>query len=209
MGRCGVTDVPTEQGNDREQEVWVPETRSQSWPAGLRSRRSGMIGSVALRLIYLMVCRLDGPACPILCGQGRRDPGAAVLRRQTGRLRMSWAERAVIATLVCQLPRYPPTSDRSTPTPATILRWPRRLVARRWTTISNRRPGPRRSDQRVQAKSLNPSAKHLVPALHPVLAWCSRPPTPSQRPRTRRMTADGRAAVRRVAGLRRVTPRYG
>jgi putative transposase len=52
---------------------------------------------------------------------------------------MSWADRAVIATLVRQLPR--PRRIGLLVTPATILRWHRRLVARRWTTISNRRPG--------------------------------------------------------------------
>jgi hypothetical protein len=52
---------------------------------------------------------------------------------------MFWADRAVLATLVRHLPR--PRRIGLLVTPATIGRWHRRLVARRWTTISNRRPG--------------------------------------------------------------------
>jgi hypothetical protein len=55
----------------------------------------------------------------------------AVLRRRTPRPRLNWSDRAVIAALA----RLLPTRRRRTflITPATILRWHRQLVRRRWT----------------------------------------------------------------------------
>ena len=56
----------------------------------------------------------------------------AVLQRRTPRPRISWTDRAVIAALA----RLLPTRRRLgfLVTPATILRWHRQLVSRRWTT---------------------------------------------------------------------------
>jgi transposase InsO family protein len=56
----------------------------------------------------------------------------AVLRRQTRRPRLSWADRALIAALTRLLPT--PQRLGLLITPATIMRWHRQLVARRWTT---------------------------------------------------------------------------
>ena len=76
----------------------------------------------------------------------RRGPGEvlglrhqlAVLQRRTPRPRMSWTDRALIAALTRLLPR--PRRLGLLVTPATMLRWHRRLIARRWTTQPTR-PG--------------------------------------------------------------------
>jgi hypothetical protein len=62
----------------------------------------------------------------------------AVLQRRTPRPRISWTDRAVIAALA----RFLPARRRHgfLVTPATILRWHRHLVRRRWTT-PYKRPG--------------------------------------------------------------------
>ena len=62
----------------------------------------------------------------------------AVLQRRTPRPRISWTDRAVIAALARLLPIRRRVGLLVTP--ATILRWHRLLVARRWTT-QPARPG--------------------------------------------------------------------
>jgi len=62
----------------------------------------------------------------------------AVLQRRTPRPRMSWTDRALIAALI----RLLPVRRRLglLVTPATVLRWHRQLITRRWTTQPTR-PG--------------------------------------------------------------------
>src|SRR4051794_19175603 len=62
----------------------------------------------------------------------------AVLQRRTPRPPMNWTDRALIAALTRLLPT--PRRLGLLVTPATILRWHRQLVARRWTT-QPARPG--------------------------------------------------------------------
>ena len=62
----------------------------------------------------------------------------AVLQRRTPRPRTTWTDRALIAALTRLLPK--PRRLGLLVTPATILRWHRQLIARRWTSQPSR-PG--------------------------------------------------------------------
>jgi len=96
-------------------------------------------------MLYLVVCRLL--ALLVLLARGDRSKEIeilvlrhelAILRRQAGRPRLEPSDRFVLTALSRVVPRR---SWRAFPVrPETLLRWHRRLIARRWT-YSHRRPG--------------------------------------------------------------------
>jgi putative transposase len=93
---------------------------------------------VAFRLLYLIFIRLLGWPTLLSRAPSSKDVEililrheVAVLRRTNPRPRLDWADRALFAALIRHLP--PVLRAHRLVTPATVLRWHRRLVAKKWT----------------------------------------------------------------------------
>src|SRR5258708_4255496 len=93
---------------------------------------------MSLRLLYLIFARLC--SWLVLLGRSSASKDAellvlrhevAVLRRANPRPRLDWADRAVLAALIRLLPAR--LRAHRLVTPGTVLRWHRRLIARKWT----------------------------------------------------------------------------
>ena len=90
------------------------------------------------RLLFLIFLRLLGWLVLLGRSSALKDVEllvlrheVAVLRRARPKRRMDWADRAVFAALVRSLPKA--LGIHRLVTPGTVLRWHRRLVARKWT----------------------------------------------------------------------------
>jgi transposase InsO family protein len=97
-----------------------------------------MIADVPLRLLYLIFSRLLTWLTKLPRGSSYTDiellvlrHEVAVLRRANPRPRLDWADRALFAALIRHLPAM--LRGHRLITPATVLRWHRRLVTKKWT----------------------------------------------------------------------------
>jgi putative transposase len=157
---------------------------------------------VSLRLLYLIFLRL----LTLLLLLGRSSASkdvellvlrheVTVLRRATPRPRLDWADRAVFAALVRALPTM--LRKHRLVTPGTILRWHRRLVAKKWTyshrlgrppvedTVASliermARENHRWGYQRIQGELLKLGHRVGVSTIRRVLRRLRIPPAPAR-----------------------------
>ena len=100
-----------------------------------------------LKIVYLLTCRVLGLAVLVFRSELAKDAELlvfrhenAVLRQHPGRVRYEPADRAWFTALARLIPRRR-WAGISPVTPATLLAWHRRLVAKKYDTSKRRKPG--------------------------------------------------------------------
>jgi hypothetical protein len=93
---------------------------------------------VSLRLLDLIFSRLGDWLTLLGRASASKDIELLVLRHEVGvrrrsnpKPRLDWADRALFAVLIRRLPAV--LRGHRMVTPATVLRWHRRLVTKKWT----------------------------------------------------------------------------
>jgi putative transposase len=109
---------------------------------------------VLVSFVYLVACRLFALILLLVRGDHSKElellvlrHELSILRRQARRAQLTESDRLVLAALSRVMPRR--TWRAFLVTPETLLRWHRRIVARRWT-YPYRRPGRPPVDERVR-----------------------------------------------------------
>ena len=152
--------------------LWVPEIVSRApelgfllsgclgQPAAGPSRTPARSVLVPFRLLYLIFLRLCGWLALLPRPGNVKNTEIlvlrhqiAVLQRQAGSPRMSWADRAILAGLTQRLSTAHRRQLFLIVTPRTLLRWHADLARRRWT-YPRRTPGRPRTGPAIRQLAL-------------------------------------------------------
>ncbi|MEO8888483.1 MAG: integrase core domain-containing protein [Jatrophihabitantaceae bacterium] len=161
---------------------------------------------MAMRLLYLALARLCGWLALLARSSASKDAEllvlrheVAVLRRTNPKPRLDWADRALLSALCRHLPHQ--LLRHRIVTPATILRWHRRLIAKKWTYPHRTgrppiapelaaligqlaRQNPAWGYQRIQGELLKVGRRVGASTIRRVLKSLRMPPAPTRADRT-------------------------
>ena len=161
-----------------------------------------MIATVSLRLLYLIFSQLLSWLTLLPRAPSSTDiellvlrHEVAVLRRTNPKPRLNWADRALLAALIRHLPAVLRGQCVIVVTPATVLRWHRRLVTKKWTYPSRSGRPPvdpmivaliermaRENEtwgyQRIQGELLKLGHRVGASTIRRILKRCRIPPAP-------------------------------